>query len=892
MSPSLFKVGFVCAKRLTQFLLPPRFQIVATTSHPLPTPILAVTPLDDASAILLQDIHGVLTLATPSSSNTFQLEPWTGRAQGSGYAFPLTLAAPCDVIAHHHIDSADQDVVIGLTAHHQLVLNDASPVAGWNSFAIHDACLIACSDQQNLCFVPHTQLLHKSAADLLHTAKQKAYDHSVRAVERGARIVAVSRQGTDVILQMPRGNLELVSPRVLVLHRCRQLLSQSDYRKAFALLRKHRLSLNLLHDFQPEEFMANIERVVTALNTADNLNLFLSELLDQDVTQTMYPPLDAEVSLGRKRESGMHIATLFLFAMQPALTNATVSPSQFPFMDKVNRICDAIRAEVTRVDSTRYLTTILTTYLKSQPMRIEDALQHVLQLHQEAETAGMADPAAAERPRSALKYMALLVDVDILYNTALGAYNLPFALMVAQVAQKDPKEYLPFLQQLRTLPEHLRRYNIDMHLKHYSRALCSLAAGGTEHLQQCIDLAKEHSLFPVLLDVYSAAGEASKDLYHAAAKAYAQQLLAKKRADEAAVLFEAAQDLPAALQAYTTACMWAEAMSLAFGLSESPEERQQRAKQLAEALRLRQRHAEAARLMELYGGDIEAAVALYIEAAAWTDAVRVAQTASSTEHRQLVSSLVEPQLAVHMQTVIQQYGELTTLIQQRATRLKIVRETKAQQAQELEDGGDGGPDAGDIYSEASAPASRVGGSSQHSRATSRRSKSSTRTARSRRRNEAKKLSLREGGPYEESALVNAIHGLVRQIDDGAAQVRLTNLVAIRLGQRPAAVQLQAAYAAARTACKACIPQVWPKMAPTVVRSAIGGVGGAELTTNARVAALLQQQQQQQSDKGSWQADREAAAEDAQNPDDADEVELPPRPTMCEDSVWKLESLEQ
>ena len=40
---------------------------------------------------------------------------------------------------------------------------------------------------------------------------------SARAVEQGALIVAAPRGGTQVILQMPRGNLEAVNHRVLVM---------------------------------------------------------------------------------------------------------------------------------------------------------------------------------------------------------------------------------------------------------------------------------------------------------------------------------------------------------------------------------------------------------------------------------------------------------------------------------------------------------------------------------------------------------------------------------------------------------------------------------------------------------------------------------------------------
>jgi len=46
---------------------------------------------------------------------------------------------------------------------------------------------------------------------------QGARDVTIRAVEQGARLLAAPPHGVRVVLQMPRGNLEGICPRVLVL---------------------------------------------------------------------------------------------------------------------------------------------------------------------------------------------------------------------------------------------------------------------------------------------------------------------------------------------------------------------------------------------------------------------------------------------------------------------------------------------------------------------------------------------------------------------------------------------------------------------------------------------------------------------------------------------------
>ena len=77
----------------------------------------------------------------------------------------------------------------------------------------------------------------------------------------------------------------------------------------------------------------------------------------------------------------------------------------------------------------------------------------------------------------ALKYTMFLVDVNELYDVALGMYDLPLVVMVAEKSQKDPKEYLPFLNELNKLPLDYRHYKIDVHLKRYRKAL--------QHISKC-----------------------------------------------------------------------------------------------------------------------------------------------------------------------------------------------------------------------------------------------------------------------------------------------------------------------------------------------------------------------------------------------------------------------
>ena len=69
-------------------------------------------------------------------------------------------------------------------------------------------------------------IISKCALALASLAGDKShiFDESIRRIERGSRIVTVVGGDTRLILQMPRGNLETIHPRALVLCAVREHL--------------------------------------------------------------------------------------------------------------------------------------------------------------------------------------------------------------------------------------------------------------------------------------------------------------------------------------------------------------------------------------------------------------------------------------------------------------------------------------------------------------------------------------------------------------------------------------------------------------------------------------------------------------------------------------------
>uniref|UniRef100_A0A8B9J6E5 Elongator complex protein 1 n=1 Tax=Astyanax mexicanus TaxID=7994 RepID=A0A8B9J6E5_ASTMX len=523
-----------------------------------------------------------------------------------------------------------------------------------SSFVVYDEFLLLTTHAHTCrCLHLATMSLKDLKAALSSEATQN--DESTRRVERGSRIVTVVPQDTRLILQMPRGNLETIHHRALVLAQLRKWLDDLKFRDAFECMRKLRINLNLIYDHNPKVFLENVETFLNQIDSINNVNLFLTELKEDDTTKTMYPnPASA--------------------ACQSA------SASGADGKKKVDTICDALRSAMETLDPLKFCLCILTSHVRKTTPELEIALQkvHELRVNPPSEK----NAVSAEE---ALKYLLFLVNVNELYEHSLGTYDFDLVLMVAEKSQKDPKEYLPFLNMLKTLEPNYQRYTIDKHLKRYKKALHHLSKCGEEHFTEVLNLVKDQRLYTEALQLYPAESQQYKML----SVAYAEHLVEQQQAEQAGLLLWRCGEMPRALQAFVSCTSWRHALAVAVHIPLPPEQLAQLARDL----------------------DCEEAISALIEGAAWEEALRLIYLYSRQD---IAETHLKPALLEAHSNQLTFLESQKTLFTRHKNRLVVVREQKEKARLELLDA--------ELYSEASSvlTGSRIG--SKYSQSNSRISK--------------------------------------------------------------------------------------------------------------------------------------------------------------------------
>ncbi|XP_049566905.1 elongator complex protein 1 isoform X3 [Orcinus orca] len=719
-------------------------------------------------------------------SPSLAVEPWKNPG-----GFPVRFPYPCTQTELAMVGG--EEYVLGLTDRCRFFINDTEVASNITSFAVYDEFLLLTTYSHTCqCFCLRDASLKTLQAGL--SSSHVSNGESLRKVERGSRIVTVVPQDTKLILQMPRGNLEVVHHRALVLAQIRKWLDKLMFKEAFECMRKLRINLNLIHDHNPKVFLENVETFIRQIDSVNHINLFFTELKEEDVTKTMYPPP----------------------------VTSTVQLSSDPDGKKVDLICDAMRAAMENINPHKYCLSILTSHVKKTTPELEIVLQKVHELQGSA--APVPDAVSAEE---ALKYLLLLVDVNELYDHSLGTYNFDLVLMVAEKSQKDPKEYLPFLNTLKKMETNYQRFTIDKYLKRYEKAIGHLSKCGPEYFPECLNLIKDKNLYNEALKLYPPNSQQYKDI----SIAYGEHLLQEHLCEPAGLVFARAGAHEKALSAFLACGSWQQALCVAAQLHLTKDQLAGLGRTLAGKLAEQRKHSDAATVLEQYAQDYEEAVLLLLEGAAWEEALRLVHKYNRPD---IIETNVKPSILEAQKNYMAFLDSQTATFSRHKARLLVVRELKEQAQQvHLDDEAPHGQES-DLFSETS---SVVSGSDMSGKYSHSNSRISARSSKNRRKAERKKHSLKEGSPLEDLALLEALSDVVQGTEKLKDEIYHILKILFLFEFDEQGRELQKAFENTLQLMERSLPEIWTL---TSQQSSATPVLGPNSTANSIMASYQQE----------------------------------------------------
>lgn len=568
--------------------------------------------------------------------------------------------------------------------------------------------------------------------------REMDHDETVRTIERGSILVNSIPSKSSVVLQAPRGNLETIYPRIMVLNDVRNAIKKIDYKNAFLTCRIHRISLDILHDYNPELFFNNIENFINQLDKVEYLDLFLSCLLEEDVCETKYK----ESNVDDISEINKSLKDLKLIQKEKGV-------------EKVRRICDETLKILIGNQSykEKYLQSIITAYASQKPPRTEEALKLISTFKNDSEI------------EKSVQHLCFLLDVNKLYNIALSIYNIPLALVVAQQSQKDPKEYLPFLQSLYEETELRRRFMVDSFLKNYSKALESLIKIPVEEKKdikdEIIDFIIEHELYKDALTLY----KYDEENFNSILNYYAEFLHNSQNYVQSAIIYEKLSDFANALENYILGKKWREAISIAL----KPEFKESKlidtCNALIDSLTLIHDYKSAAYISFKYMKNLTRALELYGKEYEFSTAIQLALEENKPE---LIKEIIDPSINEGFGIIAELLADCKGQIESQLRRLRELREEKLSDPYAFY--GEMGENENTPDNVSIAPSETSTKESFFTRYTGKtagtaKTGASRRTAKNKRREERKRARGKKGTVYEEEYLITSIGRLIDRLEN-------------------------------------------------------------------------------------------------------------------------------
>jgi elongator complex protein 1 len=475
---------------------------------------------------------------------------------------------------------------------------------------------------------------------------------------------------------------------------------------------------------------------------------------------------------------------------------------------KVNRVCDAVLQNL-RSREPANLQNIITANLCKEPAALDDAL-------------GVAAGILAERGEGeaerVVEHICFLSDVNKAYDHALGLYDLPLTTLVAQQSQRDPREYLPFVQKLFQMPDARRRFTIDDHLGRWEKALAHLKE--LDAFDELCGYTTKHALYRPAFRLYRYDESRLRTL----TELYAAYLESISDFKQAGLTYESLHNYVKATSCYRAAgsSCWRECLGAAQLQTPAiqPQALLDLAAALADAVSEAKDYSGAATIQLEYLSQPVDAIRSLCKGYRFAEAIRIASKMAQP-NQDLLPVVLDPCLLEALSSSTEFLADCRGQLQAQVPRVLELRQRAIEDPLAFYEGERptrNGEDIPDDISVVSDAASRMSTSaSLFTRYTGKdgsvgtlASNVSRASSRNRKREEKKRARGRKGTVYEEEYLVNSVKRLVERVDATKDELERLVVALFRRGMAERAQAVEGLMAEVLDACQAAVVKLWPE----------------------------------------------------------------------------------
>ncbi|GJQ69990.1 hypothetical protein Trydic_g13359 [Trypoxylus dichotomus] len=619
---------------------------------------------------------------------------------------------------HQHLSPIDHDMyemkyvivsgdfyMITLDVGHNLRINNNIICRSATSFILHARYLFITAFG---CKLYSIQLTEENMHNLCNESLAKLNMFN-RDIEDGSILLCGIPTKNHVLLYHPRGNTETVLCRNVAINQIRTYICRNKWKEAFELARIERLDFNLLVDINPTQFLWDVKNFVRAIDSPNLLQMFVLSLIDDNVLQSTYKYMNL--------------------------------PTVIPLSNKKKMISQAIFNAI-KPDLVKYVKVMM---LVAQSMGgIKSSVEVLYNFYTEY---GDVENVL----RDGLNCLVLYFPKDEVQSACFLKVDTGFIRCVFGKLNIDPNLYVSVLNEVdRNSSRIYRQFHIvHHHVENYKEALEYLVVN-CMNLKLTVDQYDESDDVEEMIE-YADSHEILTHLYKCCVKhnffnttiikLYTDELKCNGRHEEAALILRTNMMWSEALDVLMHCGLWKEVIVILDRLGLDKREHLQ---SLATTLKSRGDHVEAANLYDQLSQP-EQAITCLLSVKLFNEALQCAFKYSRND----LIEIIRQDYLNYYHTLMEKVENSCQSFRKHLRRLQAVRSIHA--AASLEhDSTMAGTSGQDL-------AESVAGSLSTTSTRSTRS-----SLRQRRRNERIRHDLRQGGPYENIALMRTLHKIISE----------------------------------------------------------------------------------------------------------------------------------